>query len=156
MCQSAPPAHCLLDEPTAESTGIGAHLGTIYELAQASVTVCLLFTVRLNTGWLALIDAKLVASGPTDLRRTHFHARLLELDAEATFRWRESLEKAPGIEEVAMHGNRLHLTVKDPAEAERQIRQTGEQLKLSVTSIREITPSLEDIFVSVITRQRVG
>ena len=108
--------------------------------------------------WLALIDAgKIVASGsPTDLRRTHFHARLLELDAESTFRWIDALEKTPGIEEVAMHGNKLHLTVKDPEDAERQIRAVGEKLRLGVTRIREITPSLEDIFVSVMTRQRVG
>ena len=55
-----------------------------------------------------------------------------------------------------MHGNKLHLTVKDPDEAGKQILSLGERLKLGVTSIREITPSLEDIFVSVITRQRVG
>ena len=53
------------------------------------------------------------------LRREHFHARLLELDAESTFRWIDALEKAPGIEEVAMHGNKLHLTVKDPEDAEK-------------------------------------
>ena len=66
------------------------------------------------------------------------------------------LEKTPGIEEVAMHGNKLHVTVKDPVEAEKQIRKVGETLNLPVRSIREITPSLEDIFVSVMTRQRVG
>jgi len=55
-----------------------------------------------------------------------------------------------------MHGNKLHLTVKDPEDAERQIRAVGEKLRLGVTRIREITPSLEDIFVSVMTRQRVG
>ena len=55
-----------------------------------------------------------------------------------------------------MHGNKLHLTVTDPADAERKIRAAGQQLKLGVNSIREITPSLEDIFVSVMTRQRVG
>jgi hypothetical protein len=61
-----------------------------------------------------------------------------------------------GIEEVAMHGNKLHLTVQDPVEAEKQIRLVSEKLHLPVKSIREITPSLEDIFVSVMTRQRVG
>jgi ABC-2 type transport system ATP-binding protein len=108
--------------------------------------------------WLALIDAgKIVATGsPTDLRKTHFHARLLELDAESTFKWMDTLEKTPGIEEVAMHGNKLHLTVSDPAEAEKRIREVAGKLNLGVKSIREITPSLEDIFVSVMTRQRVG
>ena len=53
-----------------------------------------------------------------------------------------------------MHGNRLHVTVQEPAEAVPQIQATGERMELAVTSIREITPSLEDIFVSVMARQR--
>jgi ABC-2 type transport system ATP-binding protein len=106
--------------------------------------------------WLALIDTgKIVASGaPADLRSRHFHARLLELDAESMFRWIDDLERSPGIEEVAMYGNKLHLTVQDPARAERRIRDIGEEKKLKVISIREISPSLEDIFVSVMTRRR--
>jgi NACalpha-BTF3-like transcription factor len=68
----------------------------------------------------------------------------------------DALEQTPGIEEVAMHGNKLHVTVKDPEVAKKQILAVGEKLNLAVTNIREITPSLEDIFVSVMTRQRVG
>ena len=157
------PRIVFLDEPTAgvDPASRRAFWELIYELAQASVTVFVsthYMDEAEHCDWLALIDAgKIVASGsPTDLRRTHFHARLLELDAEATFRWIDALEKTPGIEEVAMHGNKLHLTVEDPASAEREVRKIGEQLKLGVHSVREITPSLEDIFVSVMTRQRVG
>ena len=157
------PRIVFLDEPTAgvDPASRRAFWELIYELAQASVTVFVsthYMDEAEHCDWLALIDAgKIVASGsPTDLRRTHFHARLLELDADSTFRWIDALEKTAGIEEVAMHGNKLHLTVKDPANAEREIRTLGEKLKLGVTSVREITPSLEDIFVSVMTRQRVG
>ena len=157
------PRIVFLDEPTAgvDPASRRSFWELIYELSQASVTVFVsthYMDEAEHCDWLSLIDAgKIVASGsPTDLRRTHFHARLLELDAESTFRWIDALEKTPGIEEVAMHGNKLHLTVKDPEDAERQIRAVGEKLRLGVTRIREITPSLEDIFVSVMTRQRVA
>jgi drug efflux transport system ATP-binding protein len=70
------------------------------------------------------------------------------------FKWIEALEKQPGIEEVAMYGNTLHLTVHDPELATRTIRDLSAKMGLRVLSIREITPSLEDIFVSVMTRQR--
>lgn len=157
------PRIVFLDEPTAgvDPASRRAFWELIYELAQASVTVFVsthYMDEAEHCDWLALIDAgKIVASGsPLDLRKSHFHARLLELDAESTFRWIDTLEKTPGIEEVAMHGNKLHLTVTDPADAERKIRAAGQQLKLGVNSIREITPSLEDIFVSVMTRQRIG
>jgi ABC-2 type transport system ATP-binding protein len=157
------PRIVFLDEPTAgvDPASRRAFWELIYELAQASVTVFVsthYMDEAEHCDWLSLIDAgKIVASGsPMDLRRNHFHARLLEVDAESTFRWIDTLEKTPGIEEVAMHGNKLHLTVTDPVDAERQVRSVGEKLKLGVTSIRQITPSLEDIFVSVMTRQRVG
>ena len=106
--------------------------------------------------WLALIDqGKIVADGsPAELRAKHFHARLIELDCDQMFRWIDDLERTPGLEEVAMYGNKLHLTVEDPVEAEKRIRELGERIGLRVVSIREITPSLEDIFVSVMTRQR--
>jgi len=157
------PRIVLLDEPIAgvDPASRRAFWELIYQLAQATVTVFVsthYMDEAEHCDWLALIDAgKIVASGsPADLRRTQFHAHLLELDADSTFRWIDALEKTPGIEEVAMHGNKLHLTVKDPAGAEREIRAVGEKLKLGVTRVREITPSLEDIFVSVMTRQRVG
>jgi ABC-2 type transport system ATP-binding protein len=157
------PRIVFLDEPTAgvDPASRRAFWELIYELAQESVTVFVsthYMDEAEHCDWLALIDAgKIVAWGsPTDLRRTHFHARLLELDAESTFRWIDTLEKTPGISEVAMRGNKLHLTVTDPADAERQVRLVGEQLKLKVRGIREITPSLEDVFVSVVTRERVG
>jgi ABC-2 type transport system ATP-binding protein len=157
------PRIVFLDEPTAgvDPASRRAFWELIYELAQASVTVFVsthYMDEAEHCDWLSLIDAgKIVASGsPGDLRRTHFHARLLELDAETTFRWIDALEKAPGIEEVAMHGNKLHLTVADPDEAKKQILLVGEKLQLRVAAIREITPSLEDIFVSVMTKQRVG
>src|SRR5678815_5211869 len=123
------PRIVFLDEPTAgvDPASRRSFWELIYDLAQQSVTVFVsthYMDEAEHCDWLALIDAgKIVASGsPTDLRRTHFHARLLELDAEATFRWIDALEKTPGIEEVAMHGNKLHLTVEDPASAEREVR----------------------------------
>jgi ABC-2 type transport system ATP-binding protein len=157
------PRIVFLDEPTAgvDPASRRAFWELIYTLAQAGVTVFVsthYMDEAEHCDWLALIDAgKIVASGsPADLRHSQFHARLLEVEAESNFRWIDALEQTPGIEEVALHGNRLHLTVTDPAEAERRIREVGKRLNLGVTSIREITPSLEDVFVSVITRRRVG
>jgi ABC-2 type transport system ATP-binding protein len=70
------------------------------------------------------------------------------------FLWLDDLSRQPGIEEVAMYGNKLHVTVNDPALATARIQELGESKGLRVFSIREITPSLEDIFVSVMTQQR--
>lgn len=156
------PRVVFLDEPTA-----GVDPGyrrsfweLIYALAQEGVTVFVsthYMDEAEHCDWLALIDAgKIVATGsPADLRKNHFNARLLELDVESMFAWIADLEKVSDIEDVAMYGNKLHLTVQDPVAAERRVREIGASLGLKVLSLQEITPSLEDIFVSVMTR-RVG
>jgi ABC-2 type transport system ATP-binding protein len=155
------PRIVFLDEPTAgvDPASRRSFWELIYTLAREGVTVFVsthYMDEAEHCDWLAMINmGKIVASGsPVDLRRTQFHAHLLEVQAEAVFRWIDALEKLPGIEEVAMHGNKLHLTVQDPAQATQQIHAIAERMKLGVTSIREITPSLEDIFVSVMARQR--
>jgi ABC-2 type transport system ATP-binding protein len=59
-----------------------------------------------------------------------------------------------GVSDVAMYGNKLHLAVADAAAAERAIRELGRQKGLAVLAVREIEPSLEDVFVSVMTERR--
>jgi len=155
------PRIVFLDEPTAgvDPTSRRSFWELIYDLASNRVTVFVsthYMDEAEHCDWLALIDqGKIVASAsPAQLRSSHFHARLLELDCESMFRWIDDLEKTPEIEEVAMYGNKLHLTVNDPKTAEERIRELGSRKGLRVNSIHEITPSLEDIFVSVMTRQR--
>jgi ABC-2 type transport system ATP-binding protein len=155
------PKIVFLDEPTAgvDPASRRSFWELIYLLASQGVTV-LVSTHYMDEAehcdWLGLINAgKIVASGsPSELRTNEFHARLLELDCESMFRWIDELEKRPEIDEVAMYGNKLHLTVGDIAKAEDAIREVGKRNQLKIVSIHEITPSLEDIFVSVMTRQR--
>jgi drug efflux transport system ATP-binding protein len=155
------PRIVFLDEPTAgvDPESRRSFWELIYELAQQGVTVFVsthYMDEAEHCSWLALIDAgKIVASGsPAELRTQHFHAQLLELDVESMFRWIDDIEKIPGVEEVAMYGNKLHITVHDAADAERRIHELADQKKLRVISIRLITPSLEDVFVSVMSQQR--
>jgi ABC-2 type transport system ATP-binding protein len=155
------PRIVFLDEPTAgvDPTSRRSFWELIYDLANRGVTVFVsthYMDEAEHCDWLSLIDqGKIVASGsPRELREKYFHARLLELDCESMFKWIELLEKQPGIEEVAMYGNTLHLTVHDPELATKTIQDLSAKIGLRVVSIREITPSLEDIFVSVMTRQR--
>ena len=79
---------------------------------------------------------------------------MLELDCESMFRWIDGLEKLSEVEDVAMYGNKLHVTVADPVKAEAAIRRLEKEIQLKVISIREITPSLEDIFVSVMSHEQ--
>jgi ABC-2 type transport system ATP-binding protein len=54
--------------------------------------------------------------------------------------------------DVGIFGDRLHVSVQDPASATSQIRDTLAAGSISVESIRQIEPTLEDIFVSTLTQ----
>lgn len=155
------PRIVFLDEPTAgvDPASRRSFWELIYDLAREGVTVFVsthYMDEAEHCDWLALIDAgRIVASGsPADLRRQHFRGALLELDCESMFRWIDGLEKLSEVEDVAMYGNKLHVTVADPVKAEAAIRRLEKEIQLKVISIREITPSLEDIFVSVMSREQ--
>jgi ABC-2 type transport system ATP-binding protein len=155
------PRVVFLDEPTAgvDPASRRSFWELIYTLAADGVTVFVsthYMDEAERCDGLALIDAgKIVASGsPSELREQHFRDRLLELACESMFLWFDDLEKLDGVSDVAMYGSKLHLTTADVAAAEKGIRDLGRKKNLQVISLREITPSLEDIFVSVMTRRR--
>ena len=62
-------------------------------------------------------------------------------------------ESFPG-DTVGLFGDRVHLSLRDPAGAERRTRDSLGAAGLDVISFRVIEPSLEDVFVSVIKEPR--
>jgi ABC-2 type transport system ATP-binding protein len=155
------PRVVFLDEPTAgvDPAARRTFWDLIYTLAAEGMTVFVsthYMDEAERCDRIAMIDAgKIVASGsPAELRAGFFRNRLVELACESMFLWFDDLEKMDGVSDVAMYGNKLHLTVADAAAAERAIRELGRQKGLAVLAVREIEPSLEDVFVSVMTERR--
>lgn len=155
------PQIVFLDEPTAgvDPSSRRSFWELIYELASQGVTVFVsthYMDEAEHCDQLALIDQGIiVASGsPHELRSTSFDAQLIELDCESMFKWIDDLERLPTVREVAMYGNKLHLSADDADAAERDIRDLAEKRNLQIFGMRRIPPSLEDIFVSVMTRNR--
>ena len=54
---------------------------------------------------------------------------------------------------VGLFGDRVHVAVRDPGAAEKQIRQLLAAAGLEAPAIRGIEPSLEDVFVAVLATQ---
>ena len=63
----------------------------------------------------------------------------------------ESLQNIPGVMDVAVFGNALHLVVENAAAAEPHIRNRLSQKGITVTRTAPIRPTLEDAFVSLTT-----
>src|SRR5262249_1427713 len=99
-----------------------------------------------------MLGGRMVAlAPPRELRETGLSGTLLEVDCEPAVDALDLLPTVPGVREVTLYGTLLHVPVDDLSPA--QPTDLRHMRGLQVYGIREITPSLEDVFVS---RIRVG
>jgi ABC-2 type transport system ATP-binding protein len=54
---------------------------------------------------------------------------------------------------VGLFGDRVHVVSDDPVKGERQVADLLQREGIAITGIRQIEPSLEDVFVSVLSRE---
>jgi ABC-2 type transport system ATP-binding protein len=98
---------------------------------------------------------KIVASGsPAELKRDAMHGELLLVEGEPLPGAIEALQNQNGIHDVAVFGNALHLVVEDAKRAVPLVRQRLEEQRVKVSRVEPIRPSLEDVFVSLTTREQ--
>jgi ABC-2 type transport system ATP-binding protein len=64
----------------------------------------------------------------------------------------KTIEKLPGISEVAVFGGGLHVTAPDADAVAPQIRDALERAGIAVTQLQRIQPSMEDVFVAMIEK----
>jgi ABC-2 type transport system ATP-binding protein len=148
-----------LDEPTAGVDPVSrrSFWSLIYGLARGGVTI-FLTTHYIDEAEHAdrvalMLDGRMVAlAPPRELRETGLSGTLLEVECEPAVAALELLPGIPGVHEVTLYGTLLHVLV-DGISAE-QLTATLRQRGLTVTSVRAIKPSLEDVFVSRIRAGR--
>jgi len=66
------------------------------------------------------------------------------------------LQGREGILDVAVFGGGLHVKVDNDEAAIPRIRATLEQAGIEIRSLEPITPSMEDVFVSLIEQQEAA
>jgi ABC-2 type transport system ATP-binding protein len=77
---------------------------------------------------------------------------ILEVTTDDAPRAVQALAGEPGVIEAAMFGRAVHVVVEDAAEAEYVVRAALGAAGRTVAGIRRVTPSLEDVFVSLVRR----
>jgi ABC-2 type transport system ATP-binding protein len=75
---------------------------------------------------------------------------VLELDCDRPFEAMTAIERLPEVKEVALYGKGLHAVAVDEAAAARAIRATLTAGGFRLERLERITPTLEDVFVSLI------
>jgi ABC-2 type transport system ATP-binding protein len=73
---------------------------------------------------------------------------LFEVRSEAPPRAVKTLDGAEGIVDAAMYGRSLHVTTDAEEGADHRIRALLSQADIAVTTVKQIKPSLEDVFVA--------
>lgn len=104
---------------------------------------------------LALMNrGEIVALGtPSELKKRWMSDAVLDLECGDFMKAAELLGRDELFKEVAIFGRRLHLVTPDPAAAMEGSRKLLESAGISVTRIEAITPSLEDVFVTLTAKE---
>jgi ABC-2 type transport system ATP-binding protein len=152
------PPVLFLDEPTSgvEPEARRRFWELIHQLSADGVTILVSTHYMEEAEYcnrIALINAgKLVASGgPGELRRTGLGGVLYEMECAAAGAALPALHQAPGVIDVAIFGDKLHVLLRDAAAAN-DLRSFLSGKGIEAGSPRAISPTLEDVFVQLVTR----
>lgn len=149
------PEVLLLDEPTTGVDPVSRRefWRILYGLLGRGVTILVSTPYmdeaeRCNTvGFMA--GGRLVASGSPEELKMMVGREILELRAQPRRAALLAARSVPELEDVRVFGDLLHLVTADAEAAERATRETLEARGIAVESLRRITPSMEDAFMSL-------
>jgi ABC-2 type transport system ATP-binding protein len=149
------PPIIFLDEPTSGVDPLSRRnfWNMIYQMAQEGITVFVTTHYMDEADYcdrLALIyRGKIIAEGtPHELREVFMKRDVLEIEASPFVEAMEILHDK-GIE-TAIFGTLLHATVDNAVSSIPHIREVLENEGIKVSRVEEISPSLEDVFVTLI------
>jgi len=151
------PPIIFLDEPTAGVDPISRRQfwDLIYELSGKGVTVFVTTHYMDEAEYCDRIGfiyhGKLIAIGnPEELKTSIMQEKILEVNCDRPHEAMDEIAGIDAVKESALFGKALHVVVYDENAAIRQIPQVLAESGYNVSSVETITPSLEDVFVSLI------
>ena len=149
------PPVLFLDEPTSGVDPVSrrAFWELIYETAAGGVTIFVTTHYMEEAEYcdrLALIyRGEIIASGtPGELKESLMSDQVLRVTCSSPQEALERLIGIPGVNDAALFGMDLHVVTPDAVAVEPKIREA--LAGFQVNALERITPSLEDVFVSLI------
>ncbi len=151
------PPIIFLDEPTAGVDPVSRRQfwDLIYELSGQGVTVFVTTHYMDEAEYCDRIGliyhGRLIATGtPKQLKTEYMQDDVLEVRCRRPQDAMEQIEEMDEVKEAALFGNTLHVVVRDVDRATDRIHQLLTGKDYHPEKIEPITPSLEDVFVSLI------
>ncbi|MBI4965593.1 MAG: ABC transporter ATP-binding protein [Desulfomonile tiedjei] len=150
------PPVLFLDEPTSGVDPLSrrSFWELIHDMGRQGVTVFVTTHYMEEAEYcnrLALMSrGKIIALGtPGELKKNWMIESVIDLECDDLMKAAELLEQEPGFTEVAVFGSLLHLVAGDPDYAVTRAREVLTEAGIEVFRIEPITPSLEDVFVTL-------
>jgi ABC-2 type transport system ATP-binding protein len=155
------PPILFLDEPTAgvDPSSRRDFWDLIYQLSQRGTTIFVTthyMDEAEHCNRIGLIfEGKIIASGSPEYLKTELMSdEVIYLECDRCLDALVLLEKEEDIKEVALFGKGLHLVVDNVNMALPLIQKVLNQQGIDINKMERITPSLEDVFVSLVTEQK--
>jgi drug efflux transport system ATP-binding protein len=156
------PKVLFLDEPTngVDPSSRRDFWRILYQLLRERVTI-FVSTAYLDeaerANRIALMHhGKLLAVGTPEEVKRLMRGSILEIRAADPRRATAVLREKLGANAVGLFGDRVHVVTAEPDASRSQIEQTLAGAGLNLSSLRQIEPSLEDVFVSVLGEREGG
>ena len=154
------PPILFLDEPTSGVDPIArrSFWDLIYQLSAEGRTVFVTTHYMDEAEYchrLALMHrGRIIGLGPAaELKRAMVSHTLMHLESTDVLESLRVLEHNEEVIEAAVFGSGLHLTVRDPAAAERAVRTALSERGIGIKRLAVIEPSMEDVFVGMIAQE---
>jgi ABC-2 type transport system ATP-binding protein len=154
------PPILFLDEPTSGVDPIARRnfWDLIYQLSAEGRTVFVTTHYMDEAEYchrLALMHrGRIIGLGPPqELKAAMVSHKLMHLESSDVLESMRALEQTEEVNEVAVFGSGLHLTVRDPAAAERAVRKALSERGIEIKRLAVIEPSMEDVFVGMIEQE---
>lgn len=151
------PRVLFLDEPTAGVDPLARRRfwDIIYAIAESGSTVLVTTHYLDEAEYCSVVTlmhaGRIVASGsPAELKAEHFPGTMLEIECRESESMLELLRRIDGVEEAVLFGSKIH-TALAPGLDEAALAASLGRAARTCTSIECIPPSLEDVFIRVIS-----
>jgi ABC-2 type transport system ATP-binding protein len=151
------PPILFLDEPTSgvDPNSRRQFWDLIYTLSSQGVTVFVTTHYMEESEYcdrLGIIyRGELIALGtPRELKTEHMPEAVIEIECVRPNDAMKLIERLPQVKEVALFGNGLHVVAFEADAAMNAVRRTLAEGRFELRRMERITPTLEDVFVSLI------
>jgi ABC-2 type transport system ATP-binding protein len=94
-----------------------------------------------------IFNGRLVAVDTPTLLKERIPGKVYEVEVGDTRAATEILNQIPGIAEVSPFGRRLHILTEADKLTQSKVRQTLARARISIASLEEVSPRLEDVFI---------